>query len=146
MIIFGRSLGTGPASYLSTIRNPFSIILMSAYRSIKDVVKSVVGKWLSLLSVLVIDHFKNLNCIKNARCPVFLIHGKADTFIPWTHSRDLHLSCTQPTYLHIPEKMDHHGFDPSEDFAIPFKIFLGLLKDGLQTGETKQGEFTDRST
>ena len=41
--IFGRSLGTGPSVHLSSIRNPGSVTLMSAYLSIRQAGASLVG-------------------------------------------------------------------------------------------------------
>lgn len=34
IVLYGRSMGSGPSSYLASIRNPFCLILMSAYTSI----------------------------------------------------------------------------------------------------------------
>ena len=36
-IIFGRSIGSGPAVYLSSKHNPGAMCLMSAYTSITDI-------------------------------------------------------------------------------------------------------------
>lgn len=41
--VFGRSLGTGPTIHLGGVRNPGSIILMSAYLSIKQAGAHFVG-------------------------------------------------------------------------------------------------------
>jgi hypothetical protein len=34
IILFGRSMGSGPSSYLAAVRKTFSLVLMSAYTSI----------------------------------------------------------------------------------------------------------------
>ena len=34
IIVFGRSMGSGPSSYVANVRKPFFLILMSAYTSI----------------------------------------------------------------------------------------------------------------
>lgn len=34
IILFGRSMGSGPSSYLANVRKPFALMLMSAYTSI----------------------------------------------------------------------------------------------------------------
>ncbi len=57
IIVFGRSIGSGPASYLAANRNPGVIILMSAFTSLRNVIKNLTGK---LLSYAVKDRFKNL--------------------------------------------------------------------------------------
>jgi len=51
---------------------------MSAFTSIRSVVKGIFG---SVLSYMVADRFNNLEEIKKAKCPVLIIHGKKDELI-----------------------------------------------------------------
>lgn len=37
IIIFGRSMGSGPASHVASLRNPGALLLMSAYTSIRGI-------------------------------------------------------------------------------------------------------------
>jgi hypothetical protein len=67
-------MGSGPTSYLSSIKNPFALLLMSPYTSIKDAAKSLLG-WASFLSIIVYEKFRNIDTIKHAKCPVFFLHG-----------------------------------------------------------------------
>ena len=39
IILFGRSIGTGPATYVASKRKPGAVLLMSAFKSIRDIVK-----------------------------------------------------------------------------------------------------------
>lgn len=43
IILMGRCLGSGPATYLASLYNPNSLILISPFTSIKDAVKSIFG-------------------------------------------------------------------------------------------------------
>jgi len=63
IILFGRSMGTGPTSYLSTIKQPHSLLLMSPYTSIKEAAKSLLG-WAAFLTVIVYEKFRNIDMIK----------------------------------------------------------------------------------
>lgn len=74
IILFGRSMGSGPTSYLSSIRKPHSLLLMSPYTSIKEAARSMLG-WVSFLSAIVYEKFRNIDMIKKAQCPVFFLHG-----------------------------------------------------------------------
>jgi pimeloyl-ACP methyl ester carboxylesterase len=56
ILLFGRSLGSGPASYLAAKKNPGMLVLMSPFTSIKDVAGSLIGKWVKFA---VSDVFKN---------------------------------------------------------------------------------------
>lgn len=67
----GRSLGSGPATYLAAKFEPGGLILISPYTSIKSVAKGKVG----FLSVLVAEMFDNLSKMHRVRCPSCIIHG-----------------------------------------------------------------------
>ena len=44
IILFGRSIGCSPASYLAKHRRPCALLLMSPFKSIRDVAKDLVGR------------------------------------------------------------------------------------------------------
>jgi fermentation-respiration switch protein FrsA (DUF1100 family) len=83
IILFGRSLGTGPATELAAFVQPCALLLMTAYTSIRNVITSIAGK---LAGFLVYERFRNIDNIKLVTCPTFLIHGSKDTLIPSSHS------------------------------------------------------------
>ena len=87
IIVFGRSMGSGPSSQLASMFNPKALILMSAYTTIKAVAQNVAG---SFLGYFVANHFNNLDKMKGVTCPTILIHGKSDPLIPWQHSQALY--------------------------------------------------------
>eukprot|EP00351_Strombidinopsis_sp_SopsisLIS2011_P005931 CAMPEP_0116873754 /NCGR_PEP_ID=MMETSP0463-20121206/5040_1 /TAXON_ID=181622 /ORGANISM="Strombidinopsis sp, Strain SopsisLIS2011" /LENGTH=131 /DNA_ID=CAMNT_0004516363 /DNA_START=1316 /DNA_END=1711 /DNA_ORIENTATION=- len=109
IILFGRSMGSGPTSYLASKKHAHSLLLMSAYTSIKDAAKSLLG-WGSFLSFIVYEKFRNIDTVKEAKCPVFLLHGKKDTLIPPSHSIELNRVCPTESLLWMPEDMDHNDF------------------------------------
>ena len=129
IILFGRSMGTGPASYLASKKKAFSLLLMSAYTSIKDVSKSLLGKLSFLLTPIVYERFRNIDSIKQVQCPVFFLHGSQDSLIPPIHSIELKKNCSTISYLHLPLNMDHNEFDFIEDLVKPFKDFIKTLED-----------------
>jgi fermentation-respiration switch protein FrsA (DUF1100 family) len=49
IILFGRSIGTGPATYLASKNSPCALLLMSPFTSIRDIVRETAGKYLSFL-------------------------------------------------------------------------------------------------
>ena len=59
---------------------------MSAYTSIKDVAKTLLGKLSFFLTPIVYERFRNIDSIKQVQCPVFFLHGSKDNLIPNTHS------------------------------------------------------------
>lgn len=59
---------------------------MSAYTSIKDTARNLLGKIGFLISPIVYERFRNIDAIKEVKCPVFFLHGLKDKLIPYTHS------------------------------------------------------------
>jgi len=136
IILFGRSIGTGPASTLAAVRNPCALLLMSPFTSIRDIIVETAGR---LLSKLVSDRFKNIENIKEVKCPTFIVHGQRDTLISYRHSQELHDKCGGPCALLMPKDMDHNEFDFIDDLIQPFYYFLkqsGIQVD-LEEGEEK---------
>ena len=66
IILFGRSMGTGPATYLASKNKAYSLLLMSPYTSIKDVSRSLLGKLSFLLTPIVYERFRNIDMMKDA--------------------------------------------------------------------------------
>jgi pimeloyl-ACP methyl ester carboxylesterase len=75
IILFGRSMGSGPATHLASLYPAHSLLLMSPYTSIKDVARTLLGRLSFLLTPLVYERFRNIDTIKRSQCPVFLLHG-----------------------------------------------------------------------
>ena len=70
-MIFGRSIGTGPAVHLAARYQVGCLALMSAYTSIRDIAKfqaKIVG-W------MVKKHFDNEGNMNNVQSPTFFVHG-----------------------------------------------------------------------
>jgi len=87
IVLYGRSLGSGPSCYLAKktaeqgesvagliLHSPF----LSIYRIVIDCGFNLVG-----------DMFKNCNYVKKVICPVFVIHGTRDEVIPFWHGEAL---------------------------------------------------------
>ena len=87
IMLFGRSIGSGPATYLASQREVGALILMAAFTSIRAAVKEFAGKW---AQYLIKERFNNLENIPKVKCPAFLVHGQSDRMIPFTHSQELH--------------------------------------------------------
>jgi hypothetical protein len=64
-------MGSGPAIFLAAHYNVGSLILMSPYTSIKNVVKNKIG-WLSML---IAEHFDNIKMMPKVKSPTFIVHG-----------------------------------------------------------------------
>lgn len=120
----GRSMGSGPATYLASINtNIGGLILISPFTSLKDAVRTLLGK---LPALIVKDRFVNKQAILKVKCPILFIHGQADTLIPCNHSQQLFSLCSSAsTKLVMPQAMTHNTFgDLYTDLLTPIKDFL----------------------
>ena len=131
IILFGRSIGSGPACYLASQLRPAALLLMSAYTSIRDAVKFIVGTY---AQYFIKERFRNIDYIEKVSCPVFLLHGQKDNMIPYEHSQNLRDKCAGPCSMILPFNMDHNEFDFFEDLSLPFSAFL--LQHGISVYPT----------
>jgi len=72
ILLFGRSMGSGPACHLAALHKPAGLILLSPYTSLKEVVRSLMGSWAAML---VKERFQNLDCIRKVDCHTLIVHG-----------------------------------------------------------------------
>jgi len=79
ILLFGRSMGSGPATFLASRYKPGALILMSPYTSIRNVVRNKLG----FFSRLVEERFDNLSLMPHVTCPTFIVHGQKDSLIPF---------------------------------------------------------------
>jgi len=121
IIIFGRSIGSGPATYIASKYKINSLLLMSPYTSIRAVARNIVGR---IGQFLVAERFRNIDYIKLAKSPVMIIHGLKDQLIPYTQSQDLCEQCQVSAKLVLPLNMDHNIFDMEQDLLEPLRGFL----------------------
>jgi fermentation-respiration switch protein FrsA (DUF1100 family) len=120
IIIFGRSIGSGPATYLASTKQVGALILMSAYTSIRNIVRDYIGVFGSLIG----ERFPNHERIKQVKCPVLFIHGIKDKLISYKHSEKLCQLCTSSASLVLPYDMTHNNFNYDTDVKEPLQWFL----------------------
>lgn len=118
--VIGRSIGSGPAVYLSAYRDPAALVLISAFNSIRETAESFLG----IFKFMIADRFRNIDIIDKVTCPLLLIHGQMDTLIPFKHSIDLSKKTSGPYELILPEEMDHNDYNLYDDFIDPICSFF----------------------
>lgn len=85
--LYGRSLGTGIATYLASKNSPKQLILETPYYSMVD-----VGKFrFPILPVksLLKYKFPTYQFIKEVKCPITMFHGTDDSVVPYESARKL---------------------------------------------------------
>ena len=126
IILFGRSLGSGPSCYLaakcSEEGKPIAgLILLSPFTSVyRLVVPQFIG--VTLLG----DAFPNIDRIRDIKVPIFIAHGEADNIVPLEHGRALRealprrrvefFSHPQMTHNDIDEEVESEMMRSMNDF------------------------------
>jgi len=125
IILFGRSLGSGPAVFLAAQYPVGGLILVSAFSSIKAAVQSIVGR---LFAWTFTERFPNSKIIANVSCSTLFIHGECDGLIPAEHSLRLFKRCRARKLLITPPKMEHNSnlFGDASFLAVPAIHFFGF--------------------
>jgi len=140
IIFFGRSIGTGIASYAcrKTEAKEGSVgglILQSAYYNIREVAKDMVGS-VGIFSPNPLDNATNL---KRLKTPLLLIHGEKDDVIPCKQSKELFEVAISPyKKCHYPVKADHNVWDYPNDIYKPIKSFFD---DNFNNGNLETKEY-----
>lgn len=97
IVIFGRSLGGSVAAHLAASVSPAGLIVESAFTSVPDIAQELYpwlpARWLSRLRYTTIQH------IRNARCPVLVVHSRDDEIIPFHHGEAIHAAAPEPRSL-----------------------------------------------
>lgn len=128
IIVVGRSIGSGPASFLASQKQVCALILISPFKSIKAAVKSAFGR---LAALFIADRFKNVEEIQKVSCPILFIHGQKDMIIPVEHSLEMaHLlkKMGMKFDVFLGENFGHNDLSTLQDVCIPMIKFLRKME------------------
>ena len=84
IIIYGKSLGTGMASQLASIRDSKSLILETPYYSFTSLADT--WAWMYPLSKMLHYKFPSNEYLKKVTAPVTIFHGTKDELIPYDNA------------------------------------------------------------
>jgi len=146
ILVFGRSLGTGPAVTLASRFHLAGLILVTPFMSVKEVLRSRLG---SLADMLTDDFFDNISAIEDVKSPTLVLHGRLDDIIPVEHGEAIYAHCVARKGLVCPPDLSHNSnitLDLSI-FVMPMLQFFSLPEccfDELQVPDWVY-EITSRS-
>ncbi|CAF2763424.1 unnamed protein product [Rotaria sp. Silwood2] len=89
ILMYGHSIGTGPACHIASTKPIGGLILQSPYTSIQNVITGLIGFPGYLFGN---SYWNNLETMKYINCPTLFIHGERDGLIPSEHSKTLYNS------------------------------------------------------
>jgi dienelactone hydrolase len=125
VILFGRSVGSGPTVWLASRYPVGGLILVAAFASVSHVVNSLVG---GFLANAIKDRLPNISLIGNVSCPTLFVHGEKDDLVPKENSVALFKKCRSRKLLITPPSMEHNSnlFMDASYLAVPAINFFGL--------------------
>lgn len=128
IVLYGRSLGSGPSCYLASKtaskgRSVAGVILqsplLSAYRVAFNFRFTMPG-----------DKFPNIDYAPNIKCPVFIVHGTQDEVVPFWHGQELFLNLPQQ-WRAKPFWVEGAGHNNIEAMLRPTGAFIAKLVEFL---------------
>ncbi|PHJ21643.1 hydrolase [Cystoisospora suis] len=129
IICFGRSIGTGPASYLAASLAEENIhvggvVLHAPYITVHKIVQEYasVGTW------LISNHWSNAANLEKmglGSCPLLIIHGEDDEVIPTAHGRQLYEGYRgDKKEGFFPADSSHNSYYIIDDLGKPMETFI----------------------
>lgn len=121
IIAFGRSVGGGSAVDLAARQPLAGLILESSFTSAFGVILP--------FPILPFDKFPNLDKIKKVKCPVLIMHGKADEVIPFQHGQKLFAAANEPKLSLWVDEATHNDlmWVAGEQYAATLRKFAQLV-------------------
>lgn len=110
IILFGRSIGSGPTCYIAEKYPVAGVILNCGLMSVLRVVFNL--RW-----TLWVDKFPNIDRIPNINCPIYIIHGRRDEIVPFYHAEEMYKKCK---HKYPPYYVDGAGHNNIEKFAFDY--------------------------
>ena len=119
IVIYGRSLGTGIATYLASKHQPKQLILETPYYSILDVAKHRFPVF--PVTAVLRYKFPSNEFITTVNCPITMFHGTDDRVIPYSSAQKLKSVAPQ----------EHASFITIEGGCHNNLISFELFKEGI---------------
>lgn len=122
IIVYGKSIGTGIASYVAANKNCRQLILETPYYSIQSIARHYFPVY--PLNSMIKYSFPVNNYLKEVKAPVIILHGTNDKIVPYKQSKRLKKE-NRGIHLITIEKGKHNDLS---DFALFHSTIDSLLK------------------
>ncbi len=121
IIVWGRSIGSGPSVHLAATRKVGGLVVESGFTSAFRV--------MTRIRLMPFDRFDNLKQLERVSCPVLVIHGRDDEIISFRHGERLYERARQPKMQFWVDKAGHNDLsmvagDAYWDVALHFERML----------------------
>ncbi len=104
IVIHGFSLGSGVAVRLAAERPARALILEAPFTGVDDV---AAAHYTAASRLFIRDSFRTRDWIGDVRIPVLIVHGDADTVVPFTQGQRLYALANEPKQFVRMQGSDH---------------------------------------
>jgi hypothetical protein len=115
IIYWGRSLGATMAAYAAAKQAPAGLILESGFPDARSLFRA--SPPLAFLALFSTYRFSTAGHLKRVTCPVLVMHGDADSIIPFEHGRALFETAAGPKQFFTIRGGDHNDATPPDEKA-----------------------------
>lgn len=116
--IVGESIGSGPASYLGSLKSPpEKIYLLAPFDRIRDVAKNRVPN--ILVDLLMDNDWDNVTALKQYENPVVIFAMNRDQVIPFQHAKNLHNNLKNSKFTLLNGNHNQWGHHKEVEFRYP---------------------------
>lgn len=122
IILYGRSLGSGVAANLASVRDPELLILEAPYFSLKDVAKRLYP--FLPVSLLLKYNFPTNKFIRDVKCKIVIFHGTDDEVIYTGSSEKLKHHLKSGDVVYFIEGAHHNDLEYFEEYKTKLKNTL----------------------
>jgi len=113
VFVLGRSIGSGPATYLAAKYSGLGgLILESPFTSIDDAARAIWYLRIYPVGLILRTHFANASRISSVRAPVLIVAGTSDTLTPLWMAERIFALASEPKQLYL---VSHAGHDDLAD-------------------------------
>mgnify|MGYP001171372491 CR=1 FL=1 len=123
IIVWGESLGGPIAAWLAREHPPGVLVLQSTFTSVPD----LAARLYPWLPVRLLSRFRysTLEYVRQAACPILVMHSPADEIVPYPHGRQLFESAGDPkAFIELAGGHNDGFFLSGRPFAESLQAFL----------------------
>jgi fermentation-respiration switch protein FrsA (DUF1100 family) len=122
IVVYGESIGGGPASYVATERPCGGLILQSTLSSLSSMAWDAYW-WVPLASVFAAGDFPNAERAAAAteRCPVLIVHGTSDSVIPYSQGEALAEAAPKAEFMPL------RGADHNDVWHVGGQVYVDAI-------------------
>jgi uncharacterized protein len=123
VLVVGESIGTGMASYHTSLKAPKKLLLISPFASLADIAKRKF--WFYPSSILVDNAFDNMQLLSNYTGRTVILHGDKDTIISQRSGIKLYESI--PTQQKEFVSLEGYGHNDLFDSPVTYETIVSFL-------------------